>query len=123
MNPQVFVAPALGMVRYRDPVLRPYVPPYVNICDHPSVDPTVQVHNSETMRYFSKTWYKYKALSDNVDRARAITPPTFFTDFFMHFTISVYESHPLNNSEGGSRVVRWYWVNFQCQGVLQLGLQ
>ena len=24
---------------------------------------------------------------------------------------------------GGGRVVRWYWVNFQCRGVLQFGLQ
>ena len=24
---------------------------------------------------------------------------------------------------GGGRVVQWCWVNFQCQGVLQFGLQ
>ena len=24
---------------------------------------------------------------------------------------------------GGGRVVRWCWVNFQCRGVLQIGLQ
>ena len=24
---------------------------------------------------------------------------------------------------GGGRVVRWCWVNFQCWGVLQFGLQ
>ena len=24
---------------------------------------------------------------------------------------------------GGGRVVRWCWVNFQCRGVLQFGLQ
>ena len=24
---------------------------------------------------------------------------------------------------GGGRVVRWCWVNFQCQGILQFGLQ
>ena len=24
-------------------------------------------------------------------------------------------------SPGGGRVVRWYWVNFQCRGVLQFG--
>ena len=40
--------------------------PSVNIWDHPSVDSTVQVRNSETLRYFGKTWYKYKAFSDNV---------------------------------------------------------
>ena len=25
------------------------------------------------------------------------------------------------SSEGGGRVVRWPWVNFQCRGVLQFG--
>ena len=25
--------------------------------------------------------------------------------------------------DGGGRVVRWCWVNFQCRGVLQFGLQ
>ena len=29
--------------------VRPFVRPSVNICDHPSVDPTVQVHNFETL--------------------------------------------------------------------------
>ena len=24
---------------------------------------------------------------------------------------------------GGGRVVRWCWINFQCRGVLQVGLQ
>ena len=27
----------------------------------------------------------------------------------------------LSPSLGGGRVVRWYWVNFQCRGVLQFG--
>ena len=45
----VFVAPASGMAGYRDPVFRLFVHPYVNICDHPSVDPSVQVRNSETL--------------------------------------------------------------------------
>ena len=30
------------------------------------------------MIYFDKNWYKYKALSDNVDRTSSITPPTFY---------------------------------------------
>ena len=29
----------------------------------------------------------------------------------------------LEAGNGGGRVVRWYWVNFQCRGVLQFGLQ
>ena len=29
--------------------VRTSVRPSVNICDHPSVDPTVQIHNSETL--------------------------------------------------------------------------
>ena len=26
-----------------------------------------------------------------------------------------------SSTEGGGRVVRWCWVNFQCRGVLQFG--
>ena len=29
----------------------------------------------------------------------------------------------LYRAGGGGRVVRWCWVNFQCRGVLQFGLQ
>ena len=35
------------------------------------------------------------------------------------FTL-IYPFSPLSHS-GGGRVVRWYWVNFQCRGVLQFG--
>ena len=28
-----------------------------------------------------------------------------------------------NKLEGGGPVVRWGWVNFQCRGILQFGLQ
>ena len=31
--------------------------------------------------------------------------------------------YPFSSFSGGGRVVRWYWVNFQCRGVLQFGLQ
>ena len=27
------------------------------------------------------------------------------------------------NDAGGGRVVRWYWVNFQCQGVLLIWIR
>ena len=30
---------------------------------------------------------------------------------------------PTNQRPGGRRVVRWCWVNFQCRGVLQFGVQ
>ena len=30
---------------------------------------------------------------------------------------------PVPGRPGGGRVVRWCWVNFQCRGVLQFGLQ
>ena len=30
---------------------------------------------------------------------------------------------PFSTGGGGGRVVRWCWVNFQCQSVLQFGLQ
>ena len=29
----------------------------------------------------------------------------------------------LTDTTGGGRMVRWCWVNFQCRGVLQFGLQ
>ena len=40
------------------------------------------------------------------------------------FTLLCPFSH-LSSSlwEGGGRVVRWCWVNVQCRGVLQSGLQ
>ena len=55
-NSAVFVVPASGMAQYRGPVFRPFVHwyvrpsvrPSVNICDHPSVESTVQVRNAET---------------------------------------------------------------------------
>ena len=38
------------------------------------------------------------------------------------FTL-IYLFSPLSPSlrDGGGRVVRWSWVNFQCRGVLQFG--
>ena len=60
------------------------------------------------MRYFDKTWYKYKALSDNVDITSIITPPRFFTElcplanFSDHpsvdSTVQVYNSETLSDS-------------------------
>ena len=35
----------------------------------------------------------------------------------------LYLFSPLSPTLGGGRVVRWSWVNFQCRGVLQFGLQ
>ena len=32
-------------------------------------------------------------------------------------------NQPCSTVVGGGRVVRWCWVNFQCRGVLQFGLQ
>ena len=31
--------------------------------------------------------------------------------------------HVFSRLSRGGRVVRWCWVNFQCRGVLQFGLQ
>ena len=39
------VTPASGMARYRDLVFRPSV----NICNHPSINPDIQVCFSETL--------------------------------------------------------------------------
>ena len=79
------------MARYRDPVFRPSV----NICNHPSVDPTVQVGNSETLLDTStKLGTNVKTSSDNVDRTSAITPPTLFTELYLfeHFSIQTASS-------------------------------
>ena len=40
-----------------------------------------------------------------------------FGHFYSHLSFLSSFSLPL----GGGRVVRWSWVNFQCQGVLQIG--
>ena len=40
---------ASGVVSYRDLVFHWIVPPSVNIYDHPSINPTVQVCNYETL--------------------------------------------------------------------------
>ena len=32
-------------------------------------------------------------------------------------------AYPVSPIDGGGRVVRWCWVNFQCRGVLQFGLE
>ena len=34
-----------------------------------------------------------------------------------------YSFHATSRSHRGGRVVRWCWVNFQCRGVLQFGLE
>ena len=42
------------------------------------------------------------------------------------FSVSCELSQPkteFSSTTVGGRVVRWCWVNFQCRGVLQLGLQ
>ena len=47
--------------------------------------------------------------------------------FFLRFYSQLHHKICTNNialtSVGGGRVVRWCWVNFQCRGVLQFGLQ
>ena len=42
----LFVAPASGMARYRDPAFLPFVRLSVNICDHATSDPSVRVSKS-----------------------------------------------------------------------------
>ena len=41
--------------------------------------------------YFHETLYKYKPLSDNVQRKRTITPPTYFTELcpFENFPMKI----------------------------------
>ena len=41
-------------------------------------------------------------------------------NMFNHYQSSIadFHYHPV-----GDRVVRWCWVNFQCRGVLQFGLE
>ena len=37
---------------------------------------------------------------------------------FHSFSVNIILSRDLSESGGGGRVVRWWWVNFQCRGVL-----
>ena len=62
----------------------------------------------------------------------ASTPLDFVFGIGVYLSPSDMALHPGNvqgyNNEiqiagGGGRVVRWSWVNFQCRGVLQFGLQ
>ena len=54
-----------------------------------------------------------------------------FTDIYkgynslkrIYYTIHKMTGKRANNVLWGDRVVQWRWVNFQCQGVLQFGLQ
>ena len=46
----------------------------------PSVNFSCPLHNSDTVQDFHETWYKYKLSSDNVQRTRIDTSPTFFTE-------------------------------------------
>ena len=50
--------------------------------------------------------------------APAVGANGVFFDIFIHIYPSL-----LCRGFGGGRVVRWCWVNFQCRGVLQFGLQ
>ena len=47
-----------------------------------------------------------------------------FMHFYLHFIWPVHvRTGNISKPRGGGRVVRWCWVNFQCLGVLQFGLQ
>ena len=50
-----------------------------------------------------------------------IAPPDHPLQNFKKFYVSVI--YVFLTLIGGGRVVRWCWVNFQCRGVLQFGLQ
>ena len=41
----------------------------------------------------------------------------------LSFKFNAWLVHTFETFVGGGRVVRWCWVNFQCRGVLQFGLQ
>ena len=41
----------------------------------------------------------------------------------LSFLLPLFQEWQLSVTGGGGRVVRWCWVNFQCRGVLQFGLQ
>ena len=60
-----------------------------------------------------------------IDLALDFINSYFPTDKFLIFSDSLSVLKALNHTStrnsGGGRVVRWYWVNFQCQDVLQFG--
>ena len=59
------------------------------------------------------------SLDDSRARAIALAVGAGCLDIFFS-RLSFLFFLPLS---GGGRVVRWSWVNFQCRGVLQFGLQ
>ena len=65
--------------------------------------PLCKFHNGKSvctitsrLRYFHKTWYKYKACSDHVQRTRTITPSTFLLNY-SSCKFSVWKMSSLNN--------------------------
>ena len=71
--------------------------PFVNFSDRPSVNPTVQVRNSKTIRDTLTIWYKYKTSSVIVDRIRIRSPSIFFTELcpFANFSIQIASAQQL----------------------------
>ena len=67
----------------------------------------------------------FTAEAKAIDLALDFINSYFPTDKFLIFSDSLSVLKALNHTStrnsGGGRVVRWYWVNFQCQGVLQFG--
>ena len=49
--------------------------------------------------------------------------PAYFTMTLYRYKIVNIHTHLFLLDRVGGRVVRWCWVNFQCRGVLQSGLQ
>ena len=51
-----------------------------------------------------------------------ITEFTYYTKLMLTY-VTGYTCLQTTNllCDGGGRVVRWSWVNFQCRGVLQFG--
>ena len=52
---------------------------------------------------------------------RPMLAVALFLPTFQVHVVALITDHSF--SPGGGRVVRWCWVNFQCRGVLQFGLQ
>ena len=69
----------------------------------PSVNFSCPFHNSDTVRdIFMKVWYKYKPPSDDVQRTRTDTPPSFLRNygllkFFLRKSCPLYNLDTLEN--------------------------
>ena len=78
----------------------------------------IQVYMLESTGTYSISVDSQKALKWDI--CEDSTQKEIISDQSLRFKLDPYaHSFKFSKYEGGGRVVRWRWVNFQCSGVLQ----